>query len=118
LYRVTTEELPGPQSVLQRELVALCPKTADDASRQIGKIRFPAERFPRKNIGKMNFNEWQPNSGEGITQSDAGMSVSCGIDNNEVHLIPDRLLNPVYQFKLGITLENREFYISLSGQVR
>ena len=107
LIRITTEELPGRQRILQRQLIAFGTQTADYTLRQIGKIRFSPERFARKNIGKVNLNEGQLYSGKRITQGDTGMGIGSRIDDNEIHTVTNRPLNPIYQFSLGITLEIR-----------
>ena len=59
--------LTGCQRIFQGQLIAFGAQTTNNAKRQIRKIRFFAKRLASKNIGEMNFNEWQSCSGKRIT---------------------------------------------------
>ena len=54
-----------------------------------------AEGFACVNVGKMNFNEGQPNRGKGIAQRNTGMGKRCRIDHNKPRAVGAGLLHPV-----------------------
>lgn len=76
-----------------------------------------AERLSLVNIGKMNFDKWHCHSRQGIAQSDAGMSVSGWIDDDEAGSVQLGSLHAVDQGTFMIALEAFELYACICGQI-
>ena len=61
------------------------------------------EFFSCMDIGKVNFDGWDTNSGNGIAQSNAGMRICRGVQDNNIKSTLG-LLYPGHQFTLYVGL--------------
>lgn len=90
---------------IQRQEISIRTQPRDDALGEIGEIGVLAERFPGMDVGQMHFNKGDLDSGQSITQGDAGMGEGCGVDDDVGNALADRFLNRVDQYMFGIALQ-------------
>src|SRR3954454_1494891 len=66
-----------------------------------------AKAFASMNIGKMDLDRRSGAAGDGIAQSDRGVGVGAGIDD-DARALRSRLLDPVDQLSFVVGLEERD----------
>ncbi len=72
------------------------------------------ESFSGVDIGKVDLNHREANSADSVSQSDAGVGIGRGVENDCVKLALG-LLNPTDQFPLHIGLAELDFDLQLIG---
>src|SRR5262249_552232 len=93
------------KDVDQCQLVAVCAQAADRADRYVGKLGSTAEHLAREDVRKVYLDERYLDCGEGITQGDAGVSGSSGVQYDVDDAATPAALNLVDALVLGIALE-------------
>jgi hypothetical protein len=68
----------------------------------------PAKFFSRVDVAKVDLHHRNPNGEQRVAQSNAGVRKTSRIKDDELHLLGRRALDPVDQFRLGVTLHRRE----------
>src|SRR5665647_1443031 len=75
-----------------------------------------AEGFAREHVRQMDLDKRDPDGGQRIPHGHAGMGVGGGVDDDEIDLVPARLLNTLDEFGLGIALVGLEAGSGLLGR--
>ncbi len=74
-----------------------------------------ADWLTRLDVGEMDLDERDAGGLESIAQSDAGVGLGRGIDEDEIRGIPIGLVDAVDQFMLGVALEKTDLMASGLG---
>src|SRR5688572_24651069 len=82
----------------QGEFITQRAQAHDLAHGDVGKIRVPAEGFPRMHIGKVDFDERQADAQDGVAQRDAAVGEGSRVQDHEFHPLARRALHFVYEF--------------------
>src|SRR5512141_664932 len=93
------------QRIFQRQFVAVRAQARHHANGEVGEIRMMAEGFARVNVGKMNFDKRDGGGRQRVAQGNAGMGVGRRVDDDEIHLVACRLVQPVDQGAFVVVLE-------------
>lgn len=72
------------------------------------------EFFPAMNVREMNLYGWNGDTSYGVTQSNAGVGVSCGIKHYRVEFAFG-VLNPSDQLAFEVSLAEIDIYIQFLG---
>lgn len=71
----------------------------------------------RKYIAQVNFDEWDADGQERVTDSNAGVRKSTGVEKDEAHTFRRGELHPVNNFVFGIALEANELVVEIAGKI-
>lgn len=73
-----------------------------------------SEIFPGMDVGEVDFDGGEAHGGDGVTEGDASMGVSGGIDHDDVELFGG-LLDPSDEFAFDIALAEIDFDAEFLG---
>jgi len=97
--------LPGRSK--QCQLIAVCAKAEQATSCDVTEITLVSKILAGKYVAQVDLDERNFDRQQRVTNGDAGVRESAGIQENEVYLVGLRLLNTIDDLMLGIALERR-----------
>jgi hypothetical protein len=89
---------------LQRQLVAVCPKPKQAATRNIAEVAVMPKLFPGKRVAQVNLDKRNLNRQECVAQGDTRMRERSGIQDDEIDPIGRGLLHAIDEFMFGVAL--------------
>ncbi len=95
--------------------VAVGAKTADHRLRHVAEIGMFAKRFAGMRVRQMHFDEGNPYRCECVTQGNAGVGESSGIDQDEAGAIQARGLHALDKLVFGVGLKVFQLVSDLGG---
>ncbi len=104
------------QSKPQGGFITVGPQTNNDTASDVREIGVVTERLTTVNIGQMNFNKRNTDTGKRIPYRHAGMGVGPSIDQDEIHALGMGLMNSIDEPAFVITLKKMTLCAMLVGQ--
>jgi hypothetical protein len=102
---------------LQRQFVAVSPKTKKTAICNITEIAGMSKLLPRKRVAQVDFDKRNLNRQECIAQRNTGVCECPWIQNYEGDLIGGCFLHPVNEFVLGVALKALKLVSKFAGDL-
>ncbi len=99
---------------MERHHIAFWPKAGNLAGTDRRCDRFVAEFFARVDIGKMDFDFWDVDAGQGVSDYNTGVGVA-GTVNNQAIIIFGGGLDKLDNFGFGIGLLNGDGQLQFFG---
>lgn len=104
------------QSEPQGGFITIRPQTNNDTASDVREIGAVTERLTTVNIGQMNFNKRNTDTGKCIPYRYAGMGIGTSIDQDEIDALGTGLMNSINEPAFVIALKKMTLRTMLVGQ--